>query len=86
VKAVVSQVPEIGLWRAMRLADEGVREDFLVKALADRLEFVRTGEPRMLAITAPEGEESVLGARGFDWHRDNEERHPTLARPTRWIA
>lgn len=79
VTAVVSQVPAIGLWRAMRLADTNVREQFLANALAERLEFARTARPRLVAITAPEGEESVLGARGYDWHQANQERHPSFA-------
>jgi len=78
VKAVVAQVPAIGLWRYLRRSETDVRETFLAKALAERLEFARTGQSRMLAITAPEGQESVLGAAGLDWHIDNEIRHPAF--------
>ncbi len=78
VKAVVAQVPAIGLWRYLRRSEPADREEFLAKALADRLAFARSGQPRMMAITGPEGAESVLGAAGYDWHRRNEQRHPTF--------
>lgn len=78
VKTVVAQVPAIGLWRYLRRSETAVREAFLAKALADRLDFARTGQPRMLAITGPDSTESILGASGFDWHRRNEQRHPTF--------
>lgn len=78
LRAAVSQVPAVGLWRILSQAEPAVRREFLVKALADRLEFARTGESRMLAITAPAETESVLGERGYDWHRENEERHPSF--------
>lgn len=78
VKAVVAQVPAIGLWRYLRQSEHPVREAFLAKALADRLAFVSTGKPRMLAITAPDGTESILGTPGYDWHHDNEQRHATF--------
>lgn len=78
VKAVVAQVPAIGLWRYLRRSDPAVREAFLAKALADRLDFAHTGQRRMLAITGPDGTESILGPSGYDWHRRNEEHHPTF--------
>lgn len=78
VKAVVAQVPAIGLWRYLRRSEPPVREAFLSKALADRLAFVSTGKPRMLAITAPDGTESILGTPGYDWHHDNQQRHATF--------
>ncbi len=78
VKAVVAQVPAIGLWRYLRRSEPAVREAFLAKALAGRVDFARTGKPRMIAITGPEATESLLGADGFDWHRSNEQRHPTF--------
>ncbi len=78
VKTVVAQVPAIGLWRYLRRSEPAVREAFLGQALADRLGFARSGRPRMLAITSPDGTESILGASGYDWHRRNEQRHPTF--------
>ncbi|MDQ3714959.1 MAG: alpha/beta hydrolase [Actinomycetota bacterium] len=78
VKAVVAQVPAIGLWRYLRRAESVVREAFLETALADRLDFARTGKTRMLAITGPEDTESILGAAGYDWHHRNEQRHPSF--------
>lgn len=78
VKAVVAQVPAIGLWRYLRRSDLSVREAFLAEALAHRLDFARTGQARMLAITGPDDTESILGATGFDWHRRNEQSHPTF--------
>lgn len=78
VKAVIAQVPAIGLWRYLRRSEPAVREAFLAKALAHRMDFARTGTPSMIAITGPETTESVLGAEGYDWHRSNEQRHPTF--------
>lgn len=78
VRAVVAQVPAIGLWRYLRTSEPAVREAFLAKALAERLDFARTGQPRMIAITAPDGTESILGPSGYDWHRRNERRHATF--------
>lgn len=78
VKAVVAQVPAIGLWRYLRKSEPSIREAFLSTALADRLAFARTGTPRMLAITGPEGTESILGEAGYDWHHRNQQRHPTF--------
>lgn len=78
VKAVVAQVPAIGLWHYLRRAEPAVREAFLAQALAARLDFESTGQPRSLAITGPDGAESILGGAGYDWHRINEQRHPTF--------
>jgi hypothetical protein len=78
VAAAVAQVRAVGLWRYLRLAGAEVRQEFLATALADRLAFADSGEARMLAITAPDGAESVLGDNGYDWHRANEERHPSF--------
>jgi len=78
VKAVVTQVPAIGLWRYLRSSEPRIREAFLSTALTDRLAFARTGTPRMLAITGPEDSESILGAAGYDWHHRNEQQHPTF--------
>lgn len=78
VRAVVAQVPAIGLWRYLRKSEPPVRERFLARALADRLAFARTGKPRMLNITAPDGIESILGAPGYDWHHANQQRHRTF--------
>ncbi|MGC5009643.1 alpha/beta hydrolase [Streptosporangium sp. DT93] len=78
VAAVVAQVPAIGLWRYFRRNEPAVRERFLASALADRLAYARTGEPRPLAITAEEGIESILGPDGLDWHRRNEREHDTF--------
>lgn len=78
VKAVVAQVPAIGLWRYLRRSEPAVREAFLAEAFARRVDFARTGTPSMIAITGPEATESVLGADGYDWHRSNERRHPTF--------
>lgn len=75
VKAVVAQVPAIGLWHYLRRSEPAVREAFLTQALADRLDYARTAVARSLAITGPNGAESILGAAGFDWHRSNEECH-----------
>jgi fermentation-respiration switch protein FrsA (DUF1100 family) len=83
VAAVIAQVPAIGLWRYFRLNGPATRERFLACALADRLAYVRTGEPRSLAITAEEGTESILGPAGLDWHRHNEREHATFHN---WIA
>ncbi|MEQ4717792.1 alpha/beta hydrolase [Nonomuraea sp. B19D2] len=78
VAAVVAQVPGVGLWRYLRRDEPAVRERFLASALADRLAYARTGEPRPLAITAEEGTESILGPDGLDWHRHNEQEHDTF--------
>ncbi len=78
VKTVVAQVPAIGLWRYLRRSEPAVREAFLTTALAERLQFARTSQPRMLAITAPDRAESILGAASYDWHRRNEQRHPSF--------
>lgn len=78
VKAVVAQVPAIGLWRYLRRSEPAVREAFLAKALADRLDFASSGKPRMIAITGPDETESILGASGYDWHHSNEQRHATF--------
>lgn len=78
VKAVVAQVPAIGLWHYLRRSEPAVREAFLAHALTDRLDYASTGQPRSLAITGPDGAESILGAAGYDWHRGNEQRHPTF--------
>ena len=75
VKAVVAQVPAIGLWHYLRRSEAPVREAFLARALADRLDYRCTGKTRSLAITGPEGVESILGTASYDWHRDNEQRH-----------
>jgi uncharacterized protein len=83
VKAVVAQVPAIGLWRYFRRNESSVREQFLADTLADRLSYTRTGRARPLAITAPDGTESILGQDGYDWHRDNELRHPAFHN---WVA
>lgn len=83
VAAIVAQVPAIGLWRYFRLENPTARERFRAGALADRLAFARTGEPRRLAITAEGGSESILGPDGLDWHRHNEHEHPTFHN---WIA
>jgi fermentation-respiration switch protein FrsA (DUF1100 family) len=83
VKAVVAQVPAIGLWRYFRRNEPAARERFLAGVLADRLAYARTGQARRLAITAPDGAESILGQEGYDWHRDNELRHPAFHN---WIA
>lgn len=78
VKAVVGQVPAIGLWHYLRRSEPAVREAFLAQALADRLNYLNTGRPRPLAITGPDGAESILGGVGYDWHRSNEQLHPTF--------
>lgn len=78
VKAVVAQVPAIGLWRYLRRSEPAAREAFLARTLADRLDFASTRHQRMLAITAPDGTESILGVAGYDWHRRNEQQHPTF--------
>jgi len=78
VKAVVAQVPAIGLWRYLRRTARPVREAFLASALTDRLDFARTGKTRMLAITGPENTESILGAAGYAWHYRNEQRHQSF--------
>lgn len=83
VAAVIAQVPAIGLWRYLRRQDSATRERFLAAALADRLSYLATGETRPLAITAAADEESILGPTGLEWHRRNEERHPTFHN---WIA
>jgi uncharacterized protein len=78
VRAAVAQVPAIGLWRYLRRSGEQERDAFRARALAERLTFRATGRPRMLAITAPAGQDSVLGDDGLQWHLDNERRHPTF--------
>jgi hypothetical protein len=83
VAAVVAQVPAIGLWRYLRRLDREARERFLATALADRLTYQRTRRARRLAITAEAGTESLLGPRGLDWHRRNEQDHDTFHN---WIA
>jgi uncharacterized protein len=83
VAAVVAQVPAIGLWRYFRHNEPAERERFLASALAGRLAYARTGEPRPVAITGEEGTESILGPAGLDWHRRNEQEHGTFCN---WIA
>jgi hypothetical protein len=78
VKAAVAQVPAIGLWRYVRTSPAEAREKFLAGALADRLEYARHGQPRLVAITAPPGTESVLGPDGYEWHHRNETRHASF--------
>lgn len=78
VKAVAAQVPALGLWRYLRDGEPRAREAMRDKALAERLDYAATGSPRLIAITAPDGAESVLGAEGYGWHAGNERRHPTF--------
>jgi dienelactone hydrolase len=78
VAALVAQVPAIGLWRYFRREEPAVRERFLAGALADRLAYADTAEPRPLAITGEADSESILGPDGLEWHRRNERAHPTF--------
>ena len=78
VRAVVAQVPAVGLWRYLRLAGDEVAAAFRQRALAERLRYHASGQVRDIAITAPPGEDSVLGPDGYDWHRTNESRHTTF--------
>jgi len=79
VKAVVSQVPGLGLWPYLRGQGDGpAREDLLNRLLADRLARHRTGVSRRLPIVARDGIESVLGSSGVDWHDAAERAHPTF--------
>lgn len=71
VRAVVAQVPALGVWRYMRDED---REPLLEQLLADRV----AGSTATLPITAPAGVRSVLGAEDLDWHRRTEAEHPTF--------
>lgn len=79
VRAVVSQVPGLGLWPYLRGVGDGpAREALLARLLADRLARRRTGVSRRLPIVAPAGVESVLGSSGVDWHEAAERAHPTF--------
>jgi fermentation-respiration switch protein FrsA (DUF1100 family) len=79
VKAVVSQVPAINLWREVRRATSlAAREKLLAMLLGDRLERYESGVSSRIKITAPEGVASVLGPGGYDWHVATERAHPTF--------
>ncbi len=85
VRAVVSQVPGLGLWPYLRQRPADEREALLASLVAERDERLRRHEQdltadahRRVRITAPEGEESLLGAGGLDWHLRNEAAHPTF--------
>lgn len=79
VKAVVSQVPAISIWREVRrTTSPEARETLLAMLLADRLQRYESGVSARIKITAPDGVPSVLGPGGYDWHVATEQAHPTF--------
>jgi uncharacterized protein len=79
VKAVVSQVPAISLWREIRrTTSPEAREALLARLAKDRLARYESGVSEHIKITAPADTPSVLGPSGYEWHAATETAHPTF--------
>jgi uncharacterized protein len=75
VKAVVAQVPALGVWRYLSTAQ---RESLLAELVADRAARTPGAAPERIAIAAPDGQRSVLGSTDLEWHRRMEAEHSTF--------
>jgi fermentation-respiration switch protein FrsA (DUF1100 family) len=79
VKAVVAQVPALGVWRYLRAGlSSHQRESLLADLVADRRARTPGAAPERIPITAPDGQRSVLGSTDLAWHRHMEAEHPTF--------
>jgi fermentation-respiration switch protein FrsA (DUF1100 family) len=78
VRAVVAQVPSISFWRSLTYASPAEAEMFRALWVEERRRLSQGGAPRRIKLTAPEGEQSVFGPGGLQWHERMEREIPNF--------